>query len=563
MRIPSRSDDEGFTLVELLVAVTVVLIVMAALATFLISTTVANDRSRAGGVAAQLSVAALDRARAVGAAAAVSGRDSVSTSAQLNHALTVDYPAASPVVSRWRSNMRTAVDITAGSGNGLVATLPTKATVQIVNGTKYYLNYYVGDCWRPSTAAGECVNNPSGGVQFVRVVAVLSWLGQDCPQTGCVLPSATLLNDIGDPVFNFNQAPPPTPLLAAIPAQSSMVGAAVAGLTATATSGVPPFAFVLSGMPPGLALDDSGLHPGLISGTPTAGGTYSVKVTVTDAFLNSDTKTFAWTIYDALSFTVPDDQQSVAGQSVTLLPTYAPKGGTGTGYTWSAQGLPPGLSIAASTGRISGTLTAASGSATPYDVAITLTNSAGATTLHFLWRVDFAPLAGAAPAAQNTTVGASVNLALAAAVTGGSGQGIWTDPTASLPAGLTLTGATVTGRPTTTGASPISLTYTDSGTGEVTSVSFAWNVLAAPTIGPIANQTTPRSTSVGWTPPFTCANGPCNVSYQSLPSGLTWASGTGTVSGRTSTRTSTSTVKATITDASGITASATFTWKVT
>jgi hypothetical protein len=58
--------------------------------------------------------------------------------------------------------------------------------------------------------------------------------------------------------------------------------------------------------------------------------------------------------------------------------TIAPTGGTGP-YTWSATGLPPGLSINPSTGAITGTPTSANGS--PFLVTITIADSKSVTTI--------------------------------------------------------------------------------------------------------------------------------------------------------------------------------------
>ncbi|MGM1059145.1 S8 family peptidase [Saccharothrix sp. Mg75] len=73
--------------------------------------------------------------------------------------------------------------------------------------------------------------------------------------------------------------------------QSTTVGTAVS-LQLTATNGTAPYSFSATGLPAGLSISASGL----ISGTPTATGTSSVTVTVTDSAGRTGTASFTWTV---------------------------------------------------------------------------------------------------------------------------------------------------------------------------------------------------------------------------------------------------------------------------
>ncbi|GAA1290549.1 S8 family peptidase [Saccharothrix xinjiangensis] len=73
--------------------------------------------------------------------------------------------------------------------------------------------------------------------------------------------------------------------------QSTAVGTPVS-LQLTASGGTPPYSFSATGLPPGLSISSSGL----ISGTPTATGSYSVSVTATDSAGRTGGTSFSWAV---------------------------------------------------------------------------------------------------------------------------------------------------------------------------------------------------------------------------------------------------------------------------
>jgi len=113
-------------------------------------------------------------------------------------------------------------------------------------------------------------------------------------------------------------------------------------------------------LPPGMAIDAS---TGLISGTPTASGTFTFEVLARmNGDSRQDTKVLAIVIRDPVAIVAEDPfdttQRATGEVSVPFEAMFTATGGDGT-YTWSLGSgtLPPGLDLA--DGALSGTPTAA------------------------------------------------------------------------------------------------------------------------------------------------------------------------------------------------------------
>jgi hypothetical protein len=142
--------------------------------------------------------------------------------------------------------------------------------------------------------------------------------------------------------------------------------------TLAASGGTSPYTWsILQGgsLPAGLTLDAA---TGRIAGTPTTAGSSAFQVQVTDAQGRTASRSLSITVSAAISITTTSIPNGVVGSAYST--TLAATGGTGQ-LTWSATGLPAGLTINASTGAISGTPTTA-GSFTP---AVTVRDANNAT----------------------------------------------------------------------------------------------------------------------------------------------------------------------------------------
>ncbi len=143
-----------------------------------------------------------------------------------------------------------------------------------------------------------------------------------------------------------------TPLPAATP------GVAY-GQTLSATGGVTPYTWSATGLPAWLSLNPS---TGLLSGIPAAADTHGFRIQVTDRAQNTATKSFSLPVIPlvgALSITTASPLPAGVA-TVPYSQTLAALGGSPP-YRWSVSSgiLPQGLSLAATTGVISGTPTAA------------------------------------------------------------------------------------------------------------------------------------------------------------------------------------------------------------
>jgi F5/8 type C domain/Beta-1,3-glucanase/Putative Ig domain len=179
-------------------------------------------------------------------------------------------------------------------------------------------------------------------------------------------------------------------------AQTSKVGTAASlQIQASDSASGQTLTYSAAGLPAGLSVNSS---TGLISGTPTTAATSTVTVTATDTIGASGSASFSWTVNSAstgntVTVTNPGSQTWTVGTAASLQ-IQASDSASGQTLTYSATGLPAGLSISSS-GLISGSPTAAStGSAT-----VTVTDSTGAAgSAAFSWTVNAAGT-GAPPAA--------------------------------------------------------------------------------------------------------------------------------------------------------------------
>lgn len=549
-----RGRDAGFSLVEVVVALALMGAVMAASTPLLVQSVVLVNQQRTTQAATRIADDGIELARAMQGSSLLKGRGMTRATAQWNAAPAAVKAYLADMTLDWDEDLNDP-----GSDAGAQAALPTQAAVTTLDGVTYTRNIYVGRCrqqaHRPTDACRRTdrtdVDPTAADVPFFRVVVAVTWTQRGCTAERCSYVTSTLVSSAADPKFNLKRPPP----LVTEPNTVVSYRTRAVSRQLKARGGLLPLTWaILSGqLPTGLTMSPAGL----VTGTPTANGSFAVTVKVTDRSGASDNAPITWQIVNPLTMTGPANQTSRVGTAASL--SLAASGGVPP-VTWSVDTLPEGLSINATTGEVSGTPTAeetknvtftgtdanggtvsatvtwqvlspvqpqgpgdqtapmngtvsyaftAAGGAAPYTwravnlpVGLTIdagtgvvsgTLSRGTRYVSTVYARDSAGFEGPltvvftvsttvatdlrvtspAPATPNQVSTAGQAVSFAAAAAGGTGPYTWT--AAGLPAGLSLSGATVSGTPTVPGTYLVTLTARDAAS-RYASVDLTWTV---------------------------------------------------------------------------------------
>ena len=330
-----------------------------------------------------------------------------------------------------------------------------------------------------------------------------------------------------------------TPVPLAITSSSLAAGTVGSGYSSAlqASGGSAPYSWsITSGsLPAGLSLAAS---TGLISGTPTASGTFNFTAAVGDSSSPAQNKSASMSLTIAPASLAVTSSSLAAGTvgsnySATLQAT----GGTSP-YKWTVTtgSLPAGLTLAASTGVISGKPTTSgnfSFGVTAKDSSTTVQSATA--TIALTVAAAPTPLTISSTSISGGTTNVSYSSSLSAS--GGTTPYTWSITSGSLPAGLSIAAnGTISGTPTAVGTSTFTASVSDS-SSPVQSKSVNLSLAVAPgtlsiTISslPAGTASTAYSTQLaaaGGTPAYTWSL----ASGSSLPAGLSIAATTGIISG--------------------------------
>ncbi|HVS40443.1 MAG TPA: putative Ig domain-containing protein, partial [Gemmataceae bacterium] len=238
--------------------------------------------------------------------------------------------------------------------------------------------------------------------------------------------------------------------------------------------------FSAAGLPNGLSIDpNSGLITGIAAAGDAMNGPYNVTVSAAGGG-GADSQSFTWTI-TYITFTDPGPQINAPGDAVNLSIQANDPGGHS--LTFSATGLPPGLSINSNTGAITGTISSTAGSDTPYSAVVSAADGTETATLPITWLVTNGNVSMTNPGGQTNAEGANVSLQLNANDPGGQPLtwsavglpiGLNIDPDSGLISGSVDPAAAETSG----GVYPVTIA-TDDGMGSNGSVRITWTITAA------------------------------------------------------------------------------------
>ncbi|MCU1341910.1 MAG: hypothetical protein JWN92_1333, partial [Candidatus Acidoferrum typicum] len=335
----------------------------------------------------------------------------------------------------------------------------------------------------------------------------------------------TALNGVGtNATQNFTLTVDQAPAITSASSKSFTVNAP--GTFTVISTGPPAPSLVESGtLPAGVIFTDNGNGTGTLAGTASAQGTFPITFTAHNGIGVDAVQNFTLTVDQAPSFTSVTTTTFTTGSAGTF--TVAAAGVPAPSLVESGA-LPSGVTFTPGTGVLGGTPGAAAGGT--YNLTFTAHNGSGADAVqNFTLIVD---QAAAITSTNNTTftIGAQGNFTVAA--TGFPAPTF--SETGTLPGGVTLNSSTgaLSGIPAggSAGNYPITITA-HNGVGADATQPFTLTVNQAPVITS-ATSTTFTAGSVGtFTITATGSPAPSLSETGLLPTGVTFNTGTGVLSG--------------------------------
>jgi len=306
-----------------------------------------------------------------------------------------------------------------------------------------------------------------------------------------------------------------------------------------------------STLPTGLTLSSAGV----LSGTPTQTGTFTIIVTVTDGNGCTGSSNYTLTV-TCQTITVTNPATTTGTVGTPFSATFTQSGAIGTATFSTASALPAGLALS-SAGVLSGTPTV-TGS---FPIVVTVTDSNGCTGSGptYTLVINCQTITVTNPANSSGAVGAAFSETFSQS----GGFGTTTFSTSStLPSGLSLNASTgvLSGTPTQPGTFPIVVRATDSngcfGNGPTYTL-----VIACQTITVTNPANSSGTAGVAFNETFTQSGAIGTVTWSesgALPSGITFNASTGVLAG-TTTQVGSFPITVTATDANGCSGSSTYT----
>ncbi|WP_433791514.1 putative Ig domain-containing protein [Actinoplanes sp. CA-252034] len=460
-----RSEDDGFTLVELLVALAVLSVGMAGMGSFFLNGSLAVSHQRDQRQAVQLASSTIEQVRGLKGSSLLAGRGPAKAKSQWDKALSGDYRGK---MKRYLGSMQIASDpeiTNTASAAGDTAALST-ATQTITAGTmQFQRDIFVGrceiyymrndDCVDP--AAGTPPDNAAEILKYFRVVVLVTWTGKSCSGDNCSYIASTLVASETEPTFDSKAGVPDlitTDMWFYVNSQTTN--------RLDVDHGQQPNVWSWGATKPSwLTIDPK---TGLVTGVPTVVGDTSTTVTVTDSLKRSDSGTVVWHAVTPPTISAPTVLTSIAGDPVSLTVTAAngmPK------RVFSEVSMDDALTIDRTTGVITGTITTAG----TYPITVKVEDAKGksAEVTFNLTVTAYKPPTITVPPALQVNYNTAVNASAVAA----NGDAKFKYTATGLPDGVTVNATTgaLTGAAKVAGRYLPTITVTD-GRGGTAAGSF-------------------------------------------------------------------------------------------
>ncbi|MEV4274867.1 putative Ig domain-containing protein [Actinoplanes xinjiangensis] len=540
-----RHGDEGFTLIEMLVALTVLSVTMTGLGTVFVNSSLAVAQQRDQRNAAVIANNVLEKIRALEEGALLDGRDQTSVDKQFQEA------AAGPFKDKLKpyfDNMK--AEGIAGTTGGENAALPTVRKTSSVSGIEFGQTVFVGpcevyvdldddNCVRPLEPGNPKRPDEMWILQYFRVVVLIDWKNKGCTANvaqSCSHIASTLISRKADEgAFSSKRSWPDIwpPYM-----KTFYRGISSVNVKMNVRGGNLPNHWSAVNLPDGLKIDEL---TGNITGTPTKVGTWSyagtgtyIRVVENEAPAGSvspradqDT-TLTWKVVEPPTLTLATAPKSNAGDAVNLkLLT----GGVGPFTLTAEPALPAGLTLNPD-GSITGTATQT------YTTTVTVVDfNDMKASLKFTHTV-VQPLAITPITDKQVAVLSTVDIPVVA--TGGEGTYAYSATGLPVEIAINPTTGVISGLPVLTPGRYLPVITVKDGRGVTVTSTFVLEVTTTKGLrftSPTGDVTTPRNQPVNLTVATNAtaigahATQVDVVSLLTLPLGVTWNKGTSTFTG--------------------------------